>query len=94
MVAVRRLNWIKNRLCGDLLLLIWSQLLLLASASEPRELRPVSSSQLASLVTARDPGQAFDLKNSNSHLSKILIPRPRMSLFRTNAIWLNLGPDS
>lgn len=42
----------------------------------PRDFRELSSEQLAALVGAVDPVKNIDPKDPQSHLSKILIPRP------------------
>ena len=47
---------------------------------ERRELLRYSAAQIKTLASARDPGEAFDLTNTNSHLAKILIPRARTFL--------------
>ncbi|RPD80409.1 hypothetical protein L226DRAFT_200042 [Lentinus tigrinus ALCF2SS1-7] len=42
----------------------------------PRDFTPLSSKAIASLVASPDPVRNVDPHNPNSHLSKILIPRP------------------
>lgn len=46
----------------------------------PRDLRELSSEQLAALVGAVDPVKNIDPNDPQSHLSKILIPRPGVLL--------------
>jgi hypothetical protein len=46
----------------------------------PRDLSQLSSSQISSLIHTQDPVKNIDPANPRSHLSKILIPRPRKSL--------------
>ncbi|KAL7283667.1 hypothetical protein ACG7TL_003103 [Trametes sanguinea] len=42
----------------------------------PRELKPLSSEAINSLISSPDPVRNIDPSNPASHLSKILIPRP------------------
>ena len=42
----------------------------------PRDFTPLSSKAIASLVASPDPVRNVDPHNPNSHLSRILIPRP------------------
>lgn len=42
----------------------------------PRSFRELSSDEVSSLVYARDPLKNLDTNDPNSHLAKILIPRP------------------
>lgn len=47
-----------------------------ARSLRQRELLPLSFNSLSSLVSSPDPVRNVDPNNPNSHLSKILIPRP------------------
>ncbi|KAF9526945.1 hypothetical protein CPB83DRAFT_856862 [Crepidotus variabilis] len=47
-----------------------------AAATEPRDLKTLSSTDAQSLINARDPLKGLDPSDPASHLSKILIPRP------------------
>lgn len=47
-----------------------------ASTLGPRDLKKLSSGAISSLIAHPDPIRNIDPKNPNSHLSKILIPRP------------------
>jgi glutaminyl-peptide cyclotransferase len=49
-----------------------------AATIDRRELMPLSSDDIAKLVTIKDPLKNLDPSNPASHLSKILIPRARM----------------
>jgi glutaminyl-peptide cyclotransferase len=42
----------------------------------PRSFRELSSEEISSLLKAKDPVTSLDPNDPNSHLSKILIPRP------------------
>lgn len=42
----------------------------------PRDFTPLSSKAIASLVASPDPVRNVDPSNPNSHLSRILVPRP------------------
>lgn len=57
-----------------LVLVPWSHQ---ASTLGARALVPLSVDEMATLVSSPDPSKSIDYSNSVSHLSKILIPRPR-----------------
>ena len=57
-----------------LVLVPWSHQ---ASTLGARALGPLSVDEMATLVSSPDPSRSIDYSNSASHLSKILIPRPR-----------------
>ena len=42
----------------------------------PRSFRELSAEEISSLVKTKDPLKNLDTNDPNSHLSKILIPRP------------------
>jgi hypothetical protein len=54
-----------------------------ASTLGERALSPLSVAEMETLVTKPDPSKSVDFNDPHSHLSKILIPRPRMSLLYT-----------
>jgi hypothetical protein len=69
------------RICGPLfVVLLYTCLSFQAANLEPRVLTPLQEDDVSQLVSARDPLQNLDPSNPNSHLSKILIPRPGMVL--------------
>lgn len=70
------------RLYASLLavLLLYPSFSLQAATLERRILTPLSDADVSLLVSARDPLRNLDPSNADSHLSKILIPRPRMVL--------------
>jgi glutaminyl-peptide cyclotransferase len=79
-----RLKWSSDpwsTLCSRLILLPLGLALLstVVADNHEREFKVLTDPQLQSIVDAQDPTKAFDLKNPSSHLSKILIPRARMS---------------
>lgn len=49
-----------------------------------RDLARLNSKELRLLATSPDPSRNVNLKSAGSHLSKILIPRPRMCLSITS----------
>jgi hypothetical protein len=61
-------------------LLLYPSLSFEAATLDRRVLTPLTEADISQLVSARDPLRNLDPSNSNSHLSKILIPRPRIIL--------------
>lgn len=64
-------------LLSCLIVLAWSQFSYAAQWLGERSFRELSPPEISSLVSTPDPAANLDPKDPKSHLSRILIPRPR-----------------
>jgi hypothetical protein len=60
----------------------------------PRSFRELSTEEVSSLVTAKDPLKDLDPNDPNSHLSRILIPRPGEWVLCLEPIITKLTPQN